>query len=461
MQLRHRLASRAETVLIRAGLVRPASWSKVLDEREVCLYAGDLPRGYLQYNRFYGITPFRAARRNVPHDLRDSIPIPANTVDIFQAEDVFEHIELESVPPLLDEIYRILKPGGLFRLSVPDYNFALYRERSLRDAEGNLIFDPGGGGWLKDGNVVGGGHLWFPTIDKIRKLLDQSKFENIEFLQYRQPSGAVFKRPVDHSIAPVRRSAELDPRGGPDPVSIIVDLRKMQPSPHPGPGNVRSYLRSGKRTLLDRMKSFGKGTLPPLLLDAVRKIKNRNREQELFWGDSELFRRHLPGAQAYGEYGCGLSTLWVCAHFDIPVMSVDTSQRWIDYVRQKLEGHEGVELQHVDLGELGDWGRPLTYARRESIRDYTEGPWRGVEKPNVVLIDGRFRVACFFASLIHARPGTVILFDDYAHRPNYHLVEEYVAPQEICGRQAAFVVPADLPGEELRSEYERFLYVMD
>lgn len=44
-----------------------------------------------------------------------------NSVDIYQSEDVFEHIEYQTIPSIFNEIYRVLKPNGLFRLSMPDY----------------------------------------------------------------------------------------------------------------------------------------------------------------------------------------------------------------------------------------------------------------------------------------------------------------------------------------------------
>ena len=63
---------------------------------------------------------------------------------------------------------------------------------------------------------------------------------------------------------------------------------------------------------------------------------------------------------------------------------------------------------------------------------YPMVPWdlaraRGLA-PDLVLVDGRFRAACFLASLLFARPGAVILFDDYVDRPFYHTVEAFGTP---------------------------------
>jgi len=89
-------------------------------------------------------------------------------------------------------------------------------------------------------------------------------------------------------------------------------------------------------------------------------------------------------------------------------------------------------------------------------------PWRhGAVKPDLVLIDGRFRLACFFHSLLAAAPGTPILFDDYTNRPHYQLVEEFCPISETEGRQALFRVPAELDREAIGKELEMLTMVRD
>jgi predicted SAM-dependent methyltransferase len=58
------------------------------------------------------------------------MPLQDNCVESYQAEDVFEHIDYDKLPEVINEIYRVLKPGGYFRLSVPDYGSDVYIERS-------------------------------------------------------------------------------------------------------------------------------------------------------------------------------------------------------------------------------------------------------------------------------------------------------------------------------------------
>ena len=61
-------------------------------------------------------------------------------------------------------------------------------------------------------------------------------------------------------------------------------------------------------------------------------------------------------------------------------------------------------------------------------------------KPDFVLIDGRFRVASFLTSIKFCDDGCKIIFDDYANRPHYHVVEEIIKPIKIFGNQALFEI---------------------
>jgi len=197
---------------------------------------------------------------------------------------------------------------------------------------------------------------------------------------------------------------------------------------------------------------------------AKRAVAERERKQSLFDGDDWLFKRVLAESKLYGEYGCGDSTKWVLKNSNANVLSVDTSKDWIEKVKAAAPGsEERLCMEHVDLGELANWGRPVGYERRASIPRYTDFLWSTDRLPDTVLIDGRFRVCCFLTCLSKAKAGTRLLFDDYTIRPQYHVVESYVSRKEECGRQCLFEVPSksEIDVERLERDIEAFRLVMD
>jgi predicted SAM-dependent methyltransferase len=74
---------------------------------------------------------------HLPHDLMSGKPLPIldNTLSIAYCSHVIEHLRTEDVQFLFNEIYRVLKPGGTFRLVAPDmdqfYDAYLRRDELL------------------------------------------------------------------------------------------------------------------------------------------------------------------------------------------------------------------------------------------------------------------------------------------------------------------------------------------
>ena len=183
----------------------------------------------------------------------------------------------------------------------------------------------------------------------------------------------------------------------------------------------------------------------------------------LFDGDDLLFKSLAAKCRTYAEYGCGASTVWILRNTSARVHCVDSSRDWIDHVRAQSDAGDRLHAQWADLGPVGKGGRPVSYARRAGFSAYTDWFWQQDIAPDLVLIDGRFRVCCFLTALKHSAAGTKILFDDYTNRAHYHVVEEFIAPQSTCGRQALFVRPETtlLDSDRLDPAIGQFRMVMD
>jgi hypothetical protein len=159
-----------------------------------------------------------------------------------------------------------------------------------------------------------------------------------------------------------------------------------------------------------------------------------------------FFKKHIELSSCFLEYGSGGSTSYAANTSKVQsIISVDTSKEWLDNVKNSLSGLESqVFLNHCDLGPVGDWGTPINRDQSSKFWQYMVTPWRVAEeknlKPDTILIDGRFRVACFLYSLLSARVGSLIMFDDYFDRPHYFVVENFCKLNECHGRMAVFYV---------------------
>jgi GT2 family glycosyltransferase/glycosyltransferase involved in cell wall biosynthesis/Flp pilus assembly protein TadD/predicted SAM-dependent methyltransferase len=201
------------------------TWEYIEKLPFIKLYAGDIVNDE-KYNELIGLSLTQSDHNHINHDICDPLPLPDNSVDYYQAEDVFEHIEYDKLLPIINEIHRVLKPNATFRLSVPDYGCDVLIKRSVKDDSGNIVFDPEGGGTLQNP-----GHLWFPNIDLVRRLLEKSKFNQfgrIEYLHYYNMDGTFVAKKINYSKGYIHRTPDFDNRVQDPyrPISIVVDLIK-------------------------------------------------------------------------------------------------------------------------------------------------------------------------------------------------------------------------------------------
>jgi SAM-dependent methyltransferase len=204
------------------------------DENQIYLYCGNMSeqrRNYTDKN-FISLSLNLNNKYHIQHDITNSFPLKDNTVDIIQSEDVMEHIEYNLLKDSINEIYRILKPGGLFRLSMPDYCCNILYDRSIKDSAGNIVFDRGGGGKYDSVNkkVINGGHVWFPKYDLVKLLLQSTFFtdDNVTFLHYYDEQQKSITHKIDYSFGFINRTPDNDIRVK-NPyraMSIVVDCYK-------------------------------------------------------------------------------------------------------------------------------------------------------------------------------------------------------------------------------------------
>lgn len=210
---------------------------------------------------------------------------------------------------------------------------------------------------------------------------------------------------------------------------------------------------------------FFRSFIPPIIFEIIyyiRGLKVRDKNLILFNGDSELFISLIKNSEVYLEYGVGASTVYASRNTKAKIYSIDSSRLWINKVRNYLINHK-IEFYWADIGEIGDWGRPINYDKRNKFSEYPAYFWKRGIFPDLILIDGCFRVSCFLTSLLYAKEGTHILFDDYNSRGYYHIVEDILSPLKIQGRQALFKVPKkeEINFEEIEFLLNKFEFIFD
>ena len=143
----------------------------------------------------------------------------------------------------------------------------------------------------------------------------------------------------------------------------------------------------------------------------------------------------------YLEFGSGGSTVLASQLVRDSVIAVDSSREWLEKVAAAcpVERSASLALTHVDIGPVGNWGVPQDEATKPRWPDYHTSIWANpaAAYADLVLVDGRFRVACFIQAALRTAPGTLLVIHDYPERRGYHVVEEVARPVLAVGTLVA------------------------
>ncbi len=114
------------------------------------------------------------------------IPLPDNSLDVVYSSHMLEHLDFKARDKFFKEIKRVLKPGGIIRLCVPDLHLLASQYLELNDADAFInslgLFAPLRSKGLSDrlkllafGNRS---HKWMYDGNSLCKFLKESGFKD-------------------------------------------------------------------------------------------------------------------------------------------------------------------------------------------------------------------------------------------------------------------------------------------
>jgi hypothetical protein len=112
----------------------------------------------------------------------------------------------------------------------------------------------------------------------------------------------------------------------------------------------------------------------------------------------EKFLASRPDAKVF-ETGAGASTVWLSRRAK-KVISVEHDRAWHARFLAMIDGMSGIDLR---FRELGDGGTADAYVGSIDEND---------DLYDLIVVDGRHRVACLSRAISHLAPGGMVLFDD-------------------------------------------------
>lgn len=122
------------------------------------------------------------------YDLKKRLPYSDSTIDYAYTSHFLEHLALNDAERLIGEVFRVLKPGGIIRVVVPD--LALGARQYLEA----LQSDPQDGkaapeflNWLQLSRPgLRDPHLWMYDAPSLTAMLGRAGFANVVVCEYRK-----------------------------------------------------------------------------------------------------------------------------------------------------------------------------------------------------------------------------------------------------------------------------------
>lgn len=171
--------------------------------------------------------------------------------------------------------------------------------------------------------------------------------------------------------------------------------------------------------------------------------------------EAEAVRAAYGTARVILEYGSGGSTQIAAQNAGAVVFSVESDAEWLAKMGRWFTANPAsadLRLHHADIGPTKAWGMPADNKMVKKWAGYPNSVWERADfsSPDVVLIDGRFRLACFLTVLLRTTRPVTLLWDDYLNRSGYHEAERLAKPVQMIGRMARFQLePARLDPKDL------------
>ena len=176
--------------------------------------------------------------------------------------------------------------------------------------------------------------------------------------------------------------------------------------------------------------------------------------------DLQMFYKYLNAAQHYFEYGAGGSTFQASIRPSIQtIYSVESDLNWHNRIKTLIGDKPHIRHIYCEMKATGsNWGNPGNGSTLEDWNKYS-GAIIGNTIFDFILIDGRFRVACCLKCFETIGTDTLIAFDDFLDRPQYHVVLLFYEIVEQTSDKRMVILKKRVgvlaPSKELIEKYEK------
>jgi predicted RNA methylase len=162
------------------------------------------------------------------------------------------------------------------------------------------------------------------------------------------------------------------------------------------------------------------------------------------------------------EFGCGGSTSLMCDIKNIKTIhSVDSDKNWINRVKKQVG--EKVNFHFIDINaDPSNFGHPKDQSKISEWPNYSS-VLKNLSNyyPDLIFIDGRFRVACALKSIEKMKPYSYLIIHDYHPSRNYNIIEKWFKKIDSAGNLCVFTKKESIDMEQVNKALKEYEYDHD
>ena len=151
------------------------------------------------------------------------------------------------------------------------------------------------------------------------------------------------------------------------------------------------------------------------------------------------------------EFGSGGSTILLAAIVE-KLISIESDKKFAAQVNRKLESlnyKSKASVIYANIGPTKSFGQPFSFLSpifKHRYKNYAR-VFDNLDKqfePDIVFVDGRFRVWCSIQACKKLESNFTLIIDDYFDRKEYHEIENFLGPAKVfCDNTAYFDVQTE------------------
>jgi len=179
-----------------------------------------------------------------------------------------------------------------------------------------------------------------------------------------------------------------------------------------------------------------------------------------------ILHTHIKSSTQFLEFGAGASTLYAAS---VPTIEqIDSVESSESFINENLKPNPiisnalsaGKLLFHViDIGRTSFWGYPSGFRKKHQWPNYSLSIFSKKSEHDLVLIDGRFRVACTLNCILNTPQNCKIMIHDFWNRPDYHIVLPFLETKAKVDTLGVFAKKEGIDQRQVKALLEKYQYL--